>query len=194
MERGDNSAGAPAWRALVARQPGALDLRLFTLINRRRTHPWLDRLLPRLTLLGLGGIQLPLVAAVAWLHRNEPGHRHLFLLALATFALATLAVHLVKRRVKRRRPVAHTEVRFLVPVTRAGSFPSGHTATTFALATLLACQFPQWAPLLFLLATAVGYSRIYVGVHFVSDVVAAAGIGIASTAAVVLLGSLGHGA
>src|SRR5687768_5750157 len=106
-----------------------LDIRLFEAINRHYTHAFLDWLLPRITLIGLGGIQIPIVGLVCWLHRRSGGGG-LWWTALAAFLLATGIVHLIKRRVKRLRPVAHTEVRFLVPVTRHGSFPSGHTATT----------------------------------------------------------------
>src|SRR5213076_1307543 len=126
VERGSPGGGVQLdnLRALASRTPGALDLRLFALLNRQRTHPLLDWLLPRLTLLGLGGIQLPAVGIVWWLRRASAAGRALWWQSLLVFALTTIAVHLVKRRVKRKRPVAHLEVRFLVPVTRAGSFPS----------------------------------------------------------------------
>src|SRR5262245_20624413 len=89
----------PALRALVARKPGPLDLHWFEWVNRRRTHPLLDWLLPRLTLLGLGGIQLPAVGLVWWLHRASAAGRALWSQSLLVFALTTLAVHAVKRRV-----------------------------------------------------------------------------------------------
>lgn len=162
------------------RQPSALDLRLFRLINRRLTHGVLDRVLTTLTHLGLGGVQMPLALAAAWVVRDEPAMELLGWRLVAGFLLSTALVHLVKRRVKRMRPVAFTDVRFLVPETRHGSFPSGHTATTFALAAVLAWHLPGWAPPLLALAAAVGYSRVYVGVHFLSDVLAAAAIGLGS--------------
>jgi undecaprenyl-diphosphatase len=168
------------------RTPTNLDIRLFDLINRRYTNLFLDWLMPRITLLGLGGIQLPAVALVWWLHREGPAGRTLWWTTLLAFLLSTAIVHLIKRRVKRLRPVAHTEVRFLVPETRHGSFPSGHTATTFALATVLAWHFPPAAIPLLLLAAVIGYSRVYVGVHFLSDVAVAAVIGIASGAITML--------
>jgi undecaprenyl-diphosphatase len=166
------------------RTPGRLDIQAFELINRRATHAVFDLLMPAITHLGLGGVQLPLVGLVWWLHRHDHAGATLGWTALAAFLVSTILVHLVKRRVKRRRPVAYTEVRFLVPVTRHGSFPSGHTATTFALAAVLAWHFPGWTAPLLALATLVGYSRVYVGVHFVSDVAAAGAIGLVSAGAV----------
>lgn len=162
------------------RNPTSLDIHLFELINRRYTNAFLDWVLPLLTHMGLGGVQLPAVGLVWWLNRDGPAGKTLLLTTVFAFLLSTGFVHLIKRRVKRLRPVAHTEVRFLAPVTKHGSFPSGHTATTFALATVLAWHFPAWAVPVYLLAAAIGYSRVYVGVHFLSDVVAAAIIGVIS--------------
>ncbi len=167
------------------RTPSARDLQHFHWINQRATHHALDLILPRLTLLGLGGVQLPLIGLAWVLHRTDPIGHTLWWTTLAAFLLSTAVVHLIKRRVKRMRPVAHTEVRFLAPVTRHGSFPSGHTATSFALATVMAAHFPHWAVPLLLLAAVIGYSRVYVGVHFLSDVVVAAVIGVGSSAIVV---------
>ena len=164
------------------RTPSDKDIRLFRLINQHYTNGFLDWSMPRVTLLGLGGIQLPPVFLLWWLHRDARGDGLLWA-TLLSFLLSTAVVHLIKRRVKRMRPVRHTDVRFLVPKTEHGSFPSGHTATTFALAVVLAWFYPLWAVPALLLAAAIGYSRIYVGVHFLSDVGAAAAIGVLSAAA-----------
>ena len=58
------------------------------------------------------------------------------------------------------------------------SFPSGHTSTSFACATILTLAFPRAAPGFFLLALAIGFSRIYVGAHYPLDVVGGAALGI----------------
>jgi len=59
------------------------------------------------------------------------------------------------------------------------SFPSGHTASAAAFATAVSLEVPILAAPAFLLASAVGYSRVYTGVHYPGDVVAGAGLGIA---------------
>jgi membrane-associated phospholipid phosphatase len=57
--------------------------------------------------------------------------------------------------------------------------PSGHAATSFAGAVILSYFLPRSAPYVFLLAAAIAFSRIYVGVHYPSDVVAGAALGAA---------------
>ena len=60
-----------------------------------------------------------------------------------------------------------------------GSFPSGHTATSFACATVLATTVPQAAPLFYLLAVVISFLRIYVGAHWVFDVAGGMALGVA---------------
>jgi undecaprenyl-diphosphatase len=68
----------------------------------------------------------------------------------------------------------------LVSIPHSHSFPSGHTATAFAGATVLSAFVPRAAPAFFILAAAIGYSRLYVGVHYPLDVLGGAVLGIAT--------------
>ena len=64
------------------------------------------------------------------------------------------------------------------------SFPSGHAQTMFTLATALTILFPRWGIPLFFVAGAVSISRIILTSHYLSDVIAGAGVGILFTLAV----------
>jgi undecaprenyl-diphosphatase len=88
---------------------------------------------------------------------------------------------------RERPPLRYPEPKALVPVPHDASFPSGHAATSFAAATILSFSFPRFAPLLYLLAAAVTFSRVYVGVHYPLDVVGGAVLGVLVATALRLL-------
>jgi undecaprenyl-diphosphatase len=101
------------------------------------------------------------------------------LLTLVAVALADWAATALKAISDRPRPfVRYPEPKVLVPRPHDGSFPSGHAATSFAAATILSFAFPKAAPVFFVLAAAVAYSRVYVGVHYPLDVIAGAALGV----------------
>lgn len=61
---------------------------------------------------------------------------------------------------------------------KALSFPSGHTCLAFATAASLAILIPRWRAAWFIIATAVAAERVLENAHYLSDVVAGAGLGI----------------
>jgi membrane-associated phospholipid phosphatase len=64
------------------------------------------------------------------------------------------------------------------------SFPSGHSITAFSLAAAISILFPRAGIPAFIIAISIGISRIIITAHYLSDVIAGAGIGILSTLAV----------
>jgi undecaprenyl-diphosphatase len=137
----------------------------------------------------LGAVWIVLTIAIGVARRSGAAA----VIALAGFtALTTLAADSVSFGVKdlvdRTRPfVAHPEIHPLY-VVHSSSFPAGHAATSFAGATLLSYLAPRASPLFVALAAAIGISRVYDGVHYPTDVLAGAAIGVAvGTAAVALL-------
>jgi undecaprenyl-diphosphatase len=103
--------------------------------------------------------------------------RMLVIAAACVYAADGIA-SIVKDAVGEHRPdVPHA----LVAIPRSPSFPSGQSATAFAGATVLSSFFPRWTPAFVVLAAAIAYSRLYVGVHFPLDVLAGAAIGVATS-------------
>jgi len=105
-----------------------------------------------------------------------PYQRILLVSALAA-ALSNTAVVVLKRRFRRQRPV-----RFLPQTNFFAfdhfSFPSGHTLNAFAIGSVLALQLPVLAAPLLLVALSIGFSRVALGFHFLSDVLVGAFLGI----------------
>ena len=134
---------------------------------------------------GLVDIAIPLAIGLrAWWRADAAALRRGLLGGLAV-ALAGILDQLLKNLVCRARPNAAAAGAFLAvfpcfPAPYAlASFPSGHATTAFALATVLSLWYPKgwwaWAAL----AGLVGWSRIVLGSHFPSDVLAGAVLGCA---------------
>ena len=99
--------------------------------------------------------------------------------AMTAAAAAGLAAA-IKEVVDRVRPaLADPAITALVSTPDSPSFPSGHAATSFAAAAVVGSFHPRLRWPLYSLATVVGLSRIYLGVHYGLDVVAGAALGLA---------------
>jgi membrane-associated phospholipid phosphatase len=98
---------------------------------------------------------------------------------LVASSLVTLGL---KYSLRRNRPFNIDP--FIIPADSGGSpsFPSGHTSEAFATATSLTLAWPKWwvAIPAYTWAGSVGYSRMYLGVHYPTDVMAGAVVGAAS--------------
>jgi len=98
---------------------------------------------------------------------------------LAVSATSLVANVPIKLLVRRKRPMSNLipKPRRLTRVPASYSFPSGHAASAAAFATGAGLESPALAAPLGVLAAAVGYSRVYTGVHYPGDVLAGAVIG-----------------
>ena len=119
-----------------------------------------------------------MLMGIAYWRRNKRWMR-IFAAMLLACALAGIANRVVKISAGRARPNVQTEARWSGPSFSASyhSFPSGHTAASAAFFATLA--FASWRVGLGLLAIPllIAFSRMYVGAHHLSDVVAAALLG-----------------
>jgi membrane-associated phospholipid phosphatase len=127
-------------------------------------------------------IAAPLLIYSAGLINKDANLKKKGLFIGETFLVNAFITTALKYSIKRDRPfVTYPEIEKLSSGS-SGSLPSGHASEAFATATSLSMVFPKWyviAPS-FVWASAVGYSRMHLGVHYPSDVAAGAIVGAGS--------------
>jgi undecaprenyl-diphosphatase len=132
---------------------------------------WLDSVFIALSWIGrLGAVWIAIAFVLALMWRRPS----ILLMTIAADFTADLLSDLGKVIVPRHRPFEHQ----LGPPSDTHSFPSGHSATSFACATVLSYYAPRLRVLFYVLASLIAFSRVYNGMHYPTDVLAGALLGV----------------
>lgn len=133
---------------------------------------WLDWFFIALSWIGtLGAVWIVLGLALAVMWRRPS----IVVLTAAAVVGGELFSDLGKALIARHRPFEHQ----IGPPSTTHSFPSGHAATSFAGATVLAHFAPRLRVPLFVLAALIAFSRVYNGMHYPTDILVGAAGGVA---------------
>ncbi|MEO8100870.1 MAG: phosphatase PAP2 family protein [Acidobacteriota bacterium] len=152
------------------------DQRLMRRLNRWRAPKWLRLWMVAATRGGDGWLWLAMSLVVALF-----GGTHRIAALSAAGCSVGIGIGLfmkLKRMIGRKRPYSIQAPRWakLLPPDQF-SFPSGHTITAFAMAVTLGAFYPEMRPGLYFCATSIAVSRILLGMHFLTDVLAGAALG-----------------
>jgi undecaprenyl-diphosphatase len=157
----------------------SIDVSVFYFINGTLANPLFDKLMPFITEVK----NWYLVYVLLWFIILFEGGKYRVAMAIAMIFLITItdqvSSSLLKNLIERVRPCnALPDVHILVGCTGSFSFPSSHAVNNFAAAMFFSYYYKHLKWILFSVATIVALSRIFVGVHYPSDVLGGAIIGI----------------
>lgn len=154
-----------------------LDIEIFKLINTGLTSPFLDTVMTYMTekMNFLGAVIV--AAALIWILGKRQDRIGLVVL-VALVLVSDLASNQLKHLIMRSRPCTDIEgVRLLVGCVNSFSMPSSHATNIFAAMVFLTARYRKFWPLFISIAVIVAYSRVYVGVHYPTDVIMGSALG-----------------
>ena len=164
----------------------ALDKSLFIAINNGLSNPLFDVIMSIFSWLGSGYVLAGLIGLGLYIFDRENFGRN-FAIGIVAVAVGGIFIQILKEVVERPRPLKDmadlimankVHINIVLEPLKHGSFPSGHAQTAFGAAMFIAYTYRKNLSLLFMAALIVGISRIYVGVHYPSDVLVGALVGI----------------
>lgn len=147
-------------------------------------NDFLDVIMPPLTHLGDHGIIWILLGLLLLASKR---YRMVGVLTLSALALCGITGNIIlKNLIARPRPFVDFDIAILIPPPNEFSFPSGHAFSSFSAAGVIAYQIRPWAWPVLIFATLISFSRLYVGVHYPTDVAAGMILGLIVAKLVIL--------
>lgn len=159
---------------------------ILDLIQEKLTCPFLDWLMPKVTFLGNAGwIWIAAAMLLICVKKHRLNGIQLGIGLIAGFIIGNL---FLKNIVMRERPCwINDNIQLLIPMPMDYSFPSGHTLSSFVSAGILIQKNVNIGIFAYILAVLIGFSRLYLYVHFPTDVLMGILLGTAIAFAIVYI-------
>ena len=163
------------------------DIGVIEFIQNNLHNPTMDKIMILITGLGDAGLIWILIGLALLISKK---YRKVGFMVLGALALgAIIGEGILKNIIQRDRPFVSIEgIDMLIKAPTSYSFPSGHTTSSFAAAGVLSINFKNKSIYIFTLAMLIGFSRIYLGVHFPTDIFAAIILGLSCSYLSVFIG------
>ncbi len=162
-----------------------LDEMVFLWVNNRWSSSFMDALMTIVTVAGDWPVWLVVGLIAIWFAKLE-NQRRAALVFILTMLVAGSALHAIKQVAPRDRPLKHFQERIETGEVTVNtphnklyhrSFPSGHSQAAFTAAMFFALYFKRYWVLVLIAAGVVAISRVYLGVHFPTDIVVGSALG-----------------
>ncbi len=163
----------------------SIDCSVLLFLNRTLANPFFDFIMPYITEEDYWRIPIGVVWFALVIFGGKKGRITALLVVVILTLSDQLSSAVIKPWVNRVRPCFVVEgVRLLIDQSGSPSFPSSHAANMAAMATLFSVKYRRYTAVFISIAGLVAYSRIYVGVHYPSDLLGGALVGVLCAAAV----------
>jgi len=160
------------------------DIRLLDFLSVKTQNRFLDRIMPWITHSNDFG-EIYMVLALFALFWDKNVNAFICILTALLFGMIFGEV-VIKRIVKRKRPLQN-EYKMLINLPKSYSFPSGHTTSSFAVLGVVWASFPRYKFIILVLAALIAFSRLYLHVHYPTDVLGGIDLGIMCAAVTIWL-------
>lgn len=150
------------------------------LINNKMKNKYLDKFMYRVT--DLGGAIFSTIFATVLISIGDYNIKFIGIEVLLVLGISQIVVQGLKISLARERPYNMIEhLNTFEIILKDKSFPSGHTTASFSMATVLTLNMPYIWLIAYIYAIIIGISRIYLAVHYPTDVVAGIILGVGSS-------------
>lgn len=154
-----------------------IDVRFAFAMTRFYNHHHLNELMKLISSCGDFGMSwLIIILITNMIDETRAMSIHMLLALIAATLIGQITI---KSIVRRKRPChTYTDIQMLIPVPSDLSFPSGHTTSSFACSTVMMFFNPLYGIIGFIYASLTAISRLYLFVHYLSDVISGMLLGI----------------
>lgn len=152
-----------------------IDGNVLRLISTKTQNNLFDRIMPVITHTNDFG-QIYMLFALFILYWDKNINAFIYILTALAIGLF-FGEGVIKRLVKRKRPFINCQS-MLIDLPKTYSFPSGHTTSSFSVLGVVWMAFPRYKAIILVLAVLIAFSRLYLHVHYPTDVLGGIALGI----------------